>query len=161
MTFSFFDSERDTLLAGVVGLQPQPLRDAVFVSAKRIVADRRRLERPADIEILPSVNPNEVTWRITGRRPGTLIVAATATEVFSSLRDGEMHPVAGNVTYHLFPIQISDGVEAVEPLTLEDEPSDATMRLGEAFTWSAVSRATAARPPAFDYAVVECGGAGG
>jgi hypothetical protein len=154
VTFSFFDSERDTLLAGVVGLQPQPLRDAVFVSPKRIVADRRRLERPADIEILPSVNPNEVTWRITGRRPGTLIVAATATEVFSSVQDGEMRPVAGNVTYHLFPIQISDGVESVEPLTLEDEPSDATMRLGEAFTWSAVSRATAARPPAFDYAVL-------
>lgn len=148
VTFRFAGDGVSARLAGAVAFESHPVRDAIYYSAGRILADRSRLSAVLDIDVLPSQAPHEVVWRITARRTGTagiLVVCA------SRMPEGE-------VATQVAAIRVVDATHAgsVPALTVKVEPPPASLPLyvGEGMTWSGFAQSLAGRLPVFDFAVL-------
>ncbi len=139
-----FDGADGPFVAGAVLFEPQPVRDATFFSAKRILADRNRLSFAAYAEAIPTEKADSVTWRLTGAYAGTVVILAMAANP------------QGALVWKSFTINVGDAVAPT--VTVEEPAGDFTLRAGESAMWTGVAKSFAARVPSFDYAVVSAYG---
>ncbi|MGQ9896440.1 MAG: hypothetical protein ACUVR8_02620 [Acidobacteriota bacterium] len=148
VTFRFVGDGVSARLAGAVAFESHPVRDAIYYSAARILADRSRLSAILDIDVLPSQAPNEVVWRITARRAGTAGVLAVCA--------GRMPE--SQVISQVAAIRILDATAegSVMPPSIKAEPPPAFLPLyvGERVTWNGFAQSLSGRLPAFDFAVM-------
>ncbi len=148
VTFRFAGDGVSARLAGAVAFESHPVRDAIYYSAGRILADRSRLAAVLDIDVLPSQSPNEVVWRITARRAG---MAGVLTVCASRTPEGE-------VVSQVAAIRVLDagaaGSVALPSVKAEPPPAFLPLYVGERITWSGFAQSLAGRLPVFDFAVL-------
>lgn len=144
VTFRFKGAD-GPFVAGAVLLEPQPVRDATYFSAKRILADRDRMTFAAFAEAMPTDTPDSVSWRLTGAYEGTIVIVALAANQ------------QGGFVWKSFTVNVGDDIA---PTVVAEEPTgDFTLRPGEATLWTGITKSLAARVPSFDYAVISAYGA--
>lgn len=144
VTFRFKGAD-GPFVAGAVLLEPQPVRDATFFSAKRILADRDRMTFAAFAEAVPSDTPDSVSWKLTGAYEGTVVIVALAANS------------QGGFVWKTFTVNV--GEDAPPTVAVEEPAGDFTLRPGEAALWTGLAKPLAARVPSFDYAVISAYGA--
>ena len=148
VTFRFAGGGVSARLAGAVAFESHPVRDAIYYSAGRIMADRSRLSAVLDIDVLPSPTPHEVVWRVTARHAGMAGVLAVCA---SRTPEGE-------VVSQVAAIRVLDTTAAgsLPPSSVKAEPPPAFLPLyvGERMTWSGFAQSLAGRLPVFDFAVL-------
>jgi hypothetical protein len=148
VTFRFAGDGVSARLAGAVAFESHPVRDAIYYSAGRILADRSRLSAVLDIDVLPSPTPHEVVWRVTARHAGMAGVLAVCAN-----RTPE-----GEVVSQVAAIRVLDTTAAgsLPPSSVKAEPPPAFLPLyvGERMTWSGFAQSLAGRLPVFDFAVL-------
>ncbi len=148
VTFRFAGDGVSARLAGAVAFESHPVRDAIYYSAGRILADRSRLSAVLDIDVLPSPVPHEVVWRVTARRAGMAGVLAVCA---SRAPEGE-------VVSQVAAIRVLDATAAssvtLSSVKAEPPPAFLPLYVGERITWSGFAQSLAGRLPVFDFAVM-------
>ena len=147
VTFRFAGDGVSARLAGAVAFESHPVRDAIYYSAGRILADRSRLSAILDIDVLPSPAPNAVVWRVTARHAGmagVLVVCASRAP-------------EGEVVSQVAAIRVLDTAASSLPsssVKAEPPPAFLPLYVGERMTWSGFAQSLAGRLPVFDFAVL-------
>jgi hypothetical protein len=146
VTFRFAGDGVSARLAGAVAFESHPVRDAIYYSARRILADRSRLSAILDIDVLPSPAPHEVVWRITARRAGTAGVLAICAS----------RAPEGKVASQVMAIRVleAEGGPPLPGVKVEPPPAFLSMYIGERITWNGFARSLSGRLPVFDFAVL-------
>lgn len=148
VTFRFTGDGVAARLAGVVLFESHPVRDAIYYSAGKILADRSRLSAVLGVDILPSRAANEVVWRVTARRAGTAGVLAVCA---SRAPNG---PVASQVMAVKVIASAEEGETIRSGVAAEPPPPHWPLYVGERMTWTGFARSLAGRLPVFDFAVL-------
>ncbi len=152
VTFRFTGDGVAARLAGAILFESHPVRDAIYYSAGKILADRSRLSSVLDVDVLPSGAANEVVWRITARRAGTAgILAVCASRV-----------PQGPVATQVWSVRVATAEETVDGarpgVVAEPPPAHWPLYVGERIVWTGFARSLNGRLPLFDFAVLSLDG---
>lgn len=148
VTFRFAGDGAAARLAGAVLFESHPVRDAIYYSTGKILADRSRLSAVLDVDVLSGRAANEVVWRLTARRAGTAGILAVCA---GRTPNG---PVASQVFSVRVVASAEEGDAARPSVAAEPPPAHWPLYVGERMVWTGFARSPAGRLPVFDFAVL-------